>query len=628
MSNSDSKSQSDGIESSAQCHFCKDEGLDENAVAFCASCWKYLCTACAKWHGKFLSDHRLKNGANMPKKVAVTSTFPCKIHTNYDVDMYREVHGSAFCSLCKPLKHDSCKVQKIEDVLKGMNVKQEFDTVHASLTELALIMAKEEDETRNKLVNYMKAKAVVETKMNHLKKELVEILKSYKTILEDQQQSDMESLHAKMESYRCLHQNLDDYMKPAKDTKIENDLHLFLSLVELKQQYKTYSEFHETLQKDMDDIGSFTLKDEQLPGLVQELSDISCLEYVADGQQTVDDGEGNFRRDQGCQIDPTMFDDSEATKQGQACSIDKDDIKNLADIQTSENDDVECGSSEEMNEKSFIKIKSFSFVKETAFSDMHTGDCCFLPDGQAVLCETSYKKSLIFLDKDLNVTLELRQQKSDFAPKHVAAVDSNTIVVSISKAKRLQFISVMMPEVSFGQEIALSCECNAISCFKNSLYLYSRCLDESAFFKYEGFQILSLKGQMLKTIPVFDNIDRFCITKSSNILYCGNRPIRNSKQSFSVKYVTKGGVIRFQCQVDGGLPSAIASDHDGIVIAFEQSTKCVLVVAKDGTRKEVLKFSSEPSAVCYSEKNDTLLVALYEGSGYSKVQLYKLEFIN
>ena len=472
--------------------------------------------------------------------------------------------------------------------------------------------------------------------MKHLKKELVEILNSYKTILEDQQQSDMESLNSKMESYRCLHQNLEDYMKPAKDTKIENDLQLFLSLVEMKQQFKTYCDFHETLQKDMDDIGSFTLKDERLPGLIKELSDISCLEYVSDCQQSVDDadddnGVGNLKRDQSCQIDPAMFADSKATKKDRACSIDideLDDINNIADIQIDENDDVECGSSEEVNEKSFLKIKSCSIVKEATFSSMYICDCCFLPDGQAVLCETGYKNSLIFLDKDLNVTLELRQQKLDFAPKHVAAVDSNTIVVSISKAKRLQFISVMIPEVRFGQEIALSCECNGISCFKNNLYLYSHCLDESAFFKYEGFQILSLKGQMLKTIPVFDYIDRFCITKSSNILYCGNRPIRNSKQTFSIKYVTKGGVIRFQCQVDGGLPSVIASDHDGIVIAFEESTKCVLVVMKDGTRKEVLKFSSEPSAVCYSEQNDTLLVALINGYGYCKVQLYKLEFIN
>ena len=174
-------------------------------------------------------------------------------------------------------------MRSIEDTLKEINVKKEVNAVLASLSELTLILAKQEAETRNKFTDYTRAKSAIETKVKHLKKELVEILNSYKTILNDQQESDIASLHAKMESYRCLHQNLQDYMKPLKDAKIENDLQLFLSLVEMKRQYKIYSEFHETLQKDTDDIGSFTLKDKRLPSLIQELSDISCLEYVADG---------------------------------------------------------------------------------------------------------------------------------------------------------------------------------------------------------------------------------------------------------------------------------------------------------------------------------------------------------
>ena len=162
MSNSDDKSQGDGTENSAHCDCCKDEGLTENAVGFCSSCWKYFCADCVKWHGKLHRDHKLKKGADMPKQNVVTSTFPCKIHTNYAVDMYCEVHGSVFCSLCKSLKHDSCKVQKIEDIVKEMNVKQEVDTVRASLAELSLILAKQGDETRNKLANYTKAKFTIE----------------------------------------------------------------------------------------------------------------------------------------------------------------------------------------------------------------------------------------------------------------------------------------------------------------------------------------------------------------------------------------------------------------------------------------------------------------------------------
>ena len=87
-----------------------------------------------------------------------------------------------------------------------------------------------------------------------------------------------------------------------------------------------------------------------------------------------------------------MFDDSEATKNDQACSIDKaeiDNIDNLVDIQVDDDDDVECGSTEEVPEKCFWKIRSCSFVKEAKLSKWnHISDSCFLPDGQVVLCET------------------------------------------------------------------------------------------------------------------------------------------------------------------------------------------------------------------------------------------------
>ena len=161
-----------------------------------------------------------------------------------------------------------------------------------------------------------------------------------------------------------------------KDNKIECDLQLFLSLVEMRRQYKIYSEFHEILQKDIDDIGLFTLKDERLPELIQELSDISCFEYVADDHRSVDENnqsvQEKFQKNQGCQIDPSVFGDLEAMKKDKACNIDKDEIdtnENLVDIQVDDDDDVACGSSEEVPEKSFWKITSCSLVKEVNLSN-------------------------------------------------------------------------------------------------------------------------------------------------------------------------------------------------------------------------------------------------------------------
>ena len=130
---------------------------------------------------------------------------------------------------------------------------------------------------------------------------------------------------------------------------------------------------------------------------------------------------------------------------------------------------------------------------------------------------------------------------------------------------------------------------------------------------------------------MFDNIDRFCITKSSNILYFGSRSTNEWKQGF-LKHVTKGGGISIQCRIKGDPPRSVATDH-GNVIAFDRSTNSIIVVEKDGTRKDATRFRTEnlkPTAMSYNEQNDTILVALKGHSEMStcKVKMFKLELIN
>ena len=514
-------------------------------------------------------------------------------------------------------------------------------------------MAKQEDETKNKLANYTKAKSAIEKKMKHLKKELVEILNSYKTILQDQQQSDMESLNAKMESYRCLHQNLEDYKKPAKDMKIENDIQLFLLLVEIKQQYKTYSEFHETLQKDMDDIGSFTLKDKRLPGLIQELSDISCFKYAADGHQSIVDNDknvaGEFQRNQYCQIDPTVFDDLKAGKKDQASFNDETEMQELETTERVANndldndvDDTECSSTEDVLEKSFLKIKSCSLSKEANLSEYcNISDSCFLPDGQMVLVESLYGYIKV-LDTDLKVTVELRLWKSEQKAKHVAVVDRNTVVVFVSPSKLLQFISIK-PALKFEQKIHIKCECDGIACYKKELYIYSRCLDELGCFRCEGFQILSFKGEVLKTIPLFDDIDSFCLSKEGNIVYFGSRSINDIKEPF-MKCVTRDGTSISQSVFPRkNLPGAVVLDDVANIIICDRSagtdycghpsySSTVEVISTDGKKKCIISPESKwrnLTTLCYNKHNDSLLVVgrdSYNNYSMNIARLYKLEY--
>ena len=99
-----------------------------------------------------------------------------------------------------------------------------------------------------------------------------------------------------------------------------------------------------------------------------------------------------------------------------------------------------------------------------------------------------------------------------------------------------------------------------------------------------------------------------------------------------MKQVKKQGGVGFQCSVDGDKPSAVVSDYDENVLAFEQSTANLVVVKKDGTKQVLSKIQKEgvrkPSAVCYNKQNDTILVALdrYYNHDKGKVKMYKLVF--
>ena len=442
-------------------------------------------------------------------------------------------------------------------------------------------------------------------------------------------------------------------MKQAKASEIKNDYQLFHCLVDMKRQYKKYSKFHETLQKDIDDVGSFSLKDERLPGLIKELSEISCLEYVSDPQLDIAGDNNNEQnavglnqRDQSCQVDQTMFNDTEARNKEQACFIDDtemDNIKGLIDNDLEDaEDDTECGSTEDVQEKSFSKIKSCSLMKEANLSEWcDISDSCFLPDGEIVLVESHYGHFKV-LDSDLKVTVELRLWKSEQKAKHVAVVDRNTVVAFVSPSKLLQFITIK-PELKIGEEIRIKCECDGLACFKKELYVYTRCLDERSCLRYEGFQILSLKGEILKIIPLFDDILCFSLTKKGNIMYFGCRLINEKKESF-LKCITKDGSIVCQSPFPkADLPGDMEPDDEGNIIINDRSAfrtgyegqthaSIVEVFNAGGKRKRIISPESKwqrITTLCYNKHNDTLLVVgrdPHKSSSMNVAKLYKLDY--
>ena len=295
--------------------------------------------------------------------------------------------------------------------------------------------------------------------------------------------------------------------------------------------------------------------------------------------------------DKSCQLGSTLNEYLGSEKKDQACGADGvGNSDTLIDDQLGrDNDtDTENGSSEDAHEvnvgHSFSDIKSCALVKEIERKDPSTiWDACFMPDGQLILC-TDYRGRLKMLDVELNVKMELCLQKQLDNTKHVALIDSQTIIVSLSNGKKLQFISIA-PKLRFGQEIHLSYRTYGLVYHKEKIYLYTHCVDETAHFKSEGFQLLSLSGQLLNTIPVYDNVDCFCVNKQADILYFGCRLLNGSTENF-FKCVTLDGEIKFQNPYPKAEPpNFISVDYHGNLLIDDPASLSVMVVRSDESDK-------------------------------------------
>ena len=372
------------------CNFCGLEGLTQDAVAFCASCRKYLCGACVKSHGKFLPGHTLSHGTDMPKNNVFKAYKTCKIHVNQIMELYCDEHCCMFCKFCKPVEHNGCSVKTIIDVVKDRNVGQEFDSNFASLTELCNMIDEKRDDMQNELETYSERKEVMETKVRALQKGLNDIFVSYTKRLKTNERDDLEMMTLKLQSYRSFYQKIKDQLTSMKVLKTESCREaLFIYTIRLKQLEKQYTDVIKKLETNANDDAMFVLKDQRLPGLIQELNDINGFEAglescnlatggaVGDSQLRHSPRSEKLTVDQTSQTDVIFQDHYEPYEKEKEFSVGDGRAGKSGkteNYQTCETDDVEHGSSEEASEqppeRSFMDIKSFSLVKENTTIDL------------------------------------------------------------------------------------------------------------------------------------------------------------------------------------------------------------------------------------------------------------------
>ena len=637
-----------GVEQSLQCDFCRAKGDINKAYGFCLHCRKYLCVLCENHHGQLLSGHELVYGTEMPNEQKADTFIRCKLHTKQAVEFFCEQHSCVFCKFCKSIKHSKCGVKTIQDALKGRNINEELDAKFEALFQLQKQLESRRRESENKLSTCSKDKQAMLTKIRNLRKEIDNILNVYEDQIDSQEQMDLETLNANIQTCTVFEQKVGGYLKSVKQTRTEmNDQSLFWSVIESDRVYNKYKIFLKQLNNDTEECGSFQVQDENLPSLIQQLSDICCgktssfaapkpLFTANDTLQC--DGFQKQTIDQSCQMGKPLrdpFGDVE-TEPINSGGVPQTHTTELVRSPVSAIPDVEEDGSEEvtgtMIEMPFCNIKACSVTKEIT-CHAFIKDCCLLPDGQIILCGS---KCLKILENDMASVLQLSLQ-GDTSPEHIELLDNKSVVISIQGVKCLQLIHIK-PEVKPGREIVLKYECDGFACYNRTILVYSRDLKEWNRFKCHGIQILSTKGDVLRKIYLFDELRCFCASKDGNITYFGNSFCTENSTATFFKCVAKDQSVVFSYP-SSKTPKKIVCDEEGKAITLHSSNYGQICVFKsDGTRSSVLIKGSKAERLdsfCYSKTNNILLVAfeIYENlfSAWSLVsrmlRLYKLEYM-
>ena len=139
-----------------ECDPCKvEEGIRE-AKHFCPVSQEYLCDDCHRHHRKMRAtkSHKILFCEDIPKKPSLSLTVQpqdvCACGQNV-ADYYCEAHKEVFCVTCKTVRHRSCKVEALDDVVQRKTNIPQFNATLDSLKEL-LVQATETETLQGVLL--------------------------------------------------------------------------------------------------------------------------------------------------------------------------------------------------------------------------------------------------------------------------------------------------------------------------------------------------------------------------------------------------------------------------------------------------------------------------------------------
>ena len=214
-------------------------------------------------------------------------------------------------------------------------------------------------------------------------------------------------------------------------------------------------------------------------------------------------------------------------------------------------------------------------------------DCCFMPGGQLVLYDFGNKKIKLLLNrnKSLFVVGSLAIPGGDWDTS-VAAVDNNSVVVTVASKKQIQFIQVL-PRFKMGRTFDVDRPCNLVAVAACKIFVLC---DSNT--KNEVIKVYDLSGRYLGKGHDIDlgRTNAFVFPMYLAVSKSGDKFYVSDRDTHAVSCLSRDGHILFQYKNDElqrpfGL---FVDDNDNLIICGDYSHNLQVMTATGEKHKNPL----------------------------------------
>ena len=563
---------SQSVTTEMYCGPCSRDGQHHDAEGYCIDCSEYFCSTCIKHHKnlKITKNHVLRDRKAMPKYRQITEHNEdevtmelCDSHSNELLRYYCKDHDEPCCSVCATLKHRQCgELLYIPDI-KAKTTNKQTEGMIRRIKVLTNQFDKVREDINKNLAHLDSQKNDFQQALMKLHQDIVALLQS----LEKPLVKDMSTVHESEKSYLIKRADeCDDVIRTLQISSSNLDIALQNGV-----ESKTFLQLKKTAKQ------------------------VAHLETLLEEMKNKNADNLRFKF--------------------QLNSKTRELLRNM----------ISLGTLEILNRPT----KSATFVTEfkvTSASDPYQvcdiNGCAVLEDGKIVLADM-YNESLKLFDTNNKLAA---YSKLSAGPWDISTVNSDQVVITLPKEKKLQFFTVgathLNPRHKIGPTLTKPSQFYGVAYYQDNLYV--TCPKDDP----PSVKVLDMQGKELRTIAsspqernLFSDPLYLTISHDGKVVYVSD----SGNNTIVCLELNADGQVKTFADPENNPMGGLVIQTDGNLYVCGFTTKTIINLTNDCMfvnnliGKEMgLK---NPQAICYSPKQHQLLVTMQKSDRIKVFQL-------